>query len=99
VPIVAFGRQLAGERMQGFCLDNYAGACEAMDYLVQQGHRRIAFITGPADHADACARLAGYYDTLTRHRIEIRFASTSLPLFPLLSFYYPEHLAKKIACN
>ena len=71
VPIVAFGRQLAGERMQGFCLDNYAGACEAMDYLVQQGHRRIAFITGPAEHVDARARLAGYYDTLAKHRIEV----------------------------
>ena len=69
VPIVAFGRQLAGERLMGFCLDNYRGACDAVEHLVAQGHRRIAFIAGPEDHEDARARLAGYRDTLARHRI------------------------------
>jgi len=70
VPIVAFGREVQGERTHGFCLDNYQGACDAVDYLVAQGHRRIAHIAGPADHRDARARLAGYHDTLARHRIE-----------------------------
>jgi LacI family transcriptional regulator len=71
VPIVAFGRQLEGERLVGFCLDNYRGACDAVEHLVSQGHRRIAFIAGPEDHEDARARLAGYRDTLARHRIEV----------------------------
>jgi len=69
VPIVAFGRELAGPSAFGFCLDNYRGACEAVEHLVEQGHREIAFITGPEDHQDALARLAGYRDTLARHRI------------------------------
>lgn len=69
VPIVAFGRELHGERATGFGLDNYAGACQAVDLLIEQGHRRIAFISGPEDHPDARARLAGYRDTLARHRI------------------------------
>jgi LacI family transcriptional regulator len=67
VPIVAFGRQLRSERMLGFSLDNYAGACHAVAHLIEQGHRRIAFIAGPSDHFDAQARLAGYRDTLARH--------------------------------
>lgn len=71
VPIVAFGRKVAGERVLSFGLDNYRGACEAVDFLVEQGHRRIAMITGPADHEDARARLAGYRDTLAKHRIEV----------------------------
>jgi len=71
VPIVAFGRKVAGERVLGFSLDNYQGACEAVEFLVAQGHRRIAMITGPDDHEDARARLAGYRDTLARHRIEV----------------------------
>lgn len=71
VPIVAFGRQLHGERINGFCLDNYGAACEAMEYLLEQGHRRIAFIAGPADHVDARARLAGYRDTLAAHKIDL----------------------------
>jgi LacI family transcriptional regulator len=71
VPIVAFGRKLEGERAVGFCLDNYAAACSAMDLLIEQGHRRIAFISGPSDQEDARARLAGYRDTLARHKIEL----------------------------
>lgn len=70
VPIVAFGREVQGARTQGFCLDNYRGACDAVEYLIAQGHRRIAHIAGPSDHRDARARLAGYHDTLAKHRIE-----------------------------
>lgn len=69
VPIVAFGRKLQGKQAFGFSLDNYTAACEAMDYLVEQGHRNIAFIAGPEEHEDARARLAGYRDTLARHKI------------------------------
>jgi LacI family transcriptional regulator len=70
VPIVAFGRDLNAPRAYGFCLDNYWGACEAVGYLIAQGHRNIAFITGPSDHQDALARLAGYRDTLAKHGIK-----------------------------
>lgn len=67
LPVVAFGRALQGARAFGFALDNYAGACAAVEHLIVQGHRQIAFIAGPADHADAQARLKGYRDTLARH--------------------------------
>jgi LacI family transcriptional regulator len=70
VPIVAFGRTLAGPQAYGFSLDNYRGACEAVEHLVLQGHRQVAFISGPADHLDAQARLAGYRDTLKKHKIK-----------------------------
>ena len=69
LPIVAFGRTLSSADAYGFCLDNYRAACEAVEYLVVQGHRHIAFIAGPSDHADALARLAGYRDTLAKHKI------------------------------
>jgi LacI family transcriptional regulator len=71
VPIVAFGRKLSGKRAFGFCLDNYGAACEAMEYLIQQGHRSIAFIAGPEEQEDARARLAGYRDTLIKHKIKV----------------------------
>ena len=69
LPIVAFGRTLSGAAAYGFCLDNYRAACDAVEYLIVQGHRHIAFIAGPADHVDAQARLAGYRDTLAKHKI------------------------------
>jgi len=71
LPIVAFGRTLSSAKAYGFCLDNYRAACEAVEYLIVQGHRHIAFIAGPSDHADALARLAGYRDTLARHKIDV----------------------------
>ncbi len=70
VPIMVFGRKLESAHAFGFCQDNYQAACEAVEYLVQQGHRQIAFIAGPSDHDDARARLAGYRDTLARHKID-----------------------------
>ena len=70
VPIAAFGRALEGPQAYGFSLDNYQGACEAVEHLILQGHRNIAFIAGPTGQADALARLAGYRDTLAKHRIK-----------------------------
>jgi LacI family transcriptional regulator len=70
VPIIAFGRELVGKQAYGFCLDNYQAACEAVEYLIVQGHRNIAFIAGPPDHQDARARLAGFRDTLAKHKIK-----------------------------
>jgi LacI family transcriptional regulator len=69
VPIVAFGRELEGKHTYGFSLDNYKAACDAVEYLIMQGHRNIAFIAGPLDHTDALARLKGYRDTLAKHKI------------------------------
>ena len=45
------------------------GARVATDYLVGQGHRRIAFVSGPPDHPDALQRLGGYKAALAAARI------------------------------
>jgi LacI family repressor for deo operon, udp, cdd, tsx, nupC, and nupG len=41
-------------------IDNRDGAREAVAYLIRQGHREIATITGPIEWASATARLEGY---------------------------------------
>src|SRR5437867_8862688 len=45
-------------------IDNRRGGLEATSYLLAQGHRRIATITGPLDWPSARARLDGYRDAL-----------------------------------
>jgi len=45
-------------------VDGYDGARRMVRHLVQAGHRRIAFIAGPADNFDAHERLRGYRDAL-----------------------------------
>jgi len=48
---------------------NYKGAYEATEYLIQLGHRRIAFITGLLELHSTHDRLAGFKDALTDHGI------------------------------
>ena len=45
-------------------VDNQHGGCLATAHLVQQGHRRVAYVSGPADHSDDAERLAGYRQAL-----------------------------------
>ncbi len=70
-PIVSTGRNLQTRNAIGFKIDNEYGAFLAVHHLIQLGHRRIAFVTGPADHADAADRLKGYVRALTEAHIEI----------------------------
>jgi len=41
-------------------MDDRAAARQMTEYLLSHGHRRIAFVTGPAEHAASAQRLAGY---------------------------------------
>lgn len=68
-PIVATGRVLDSPAAHGFKLDNEHGACLAVRHLLDLGHRRIAFVTGPDDNNDAAERLAGYARALAEARI------------------------------
>ena len=70
-PIVSTGRNLHTGSAIGFKIDNEHGAFLAVQHLIQLGHRRIAFVTGPDDHADAVDRLKGYVRALTEAHIEI----------------------------
>jgi LacI family transcriptional regulator len=50
---------------------NYEGAVEAMDYLLQLGHRRIGFITGRSEIDSGQRRLKGYRDALSASGIGV----------------------------
>src|SRR2546421_5718310 len=53
-----------------FCIDNRGGARVMVSHLASVGHRRIAFISGPADNFDATERLAGYHEALRELGLE-----------------------------
>ena len=69
LPLVVTGRKLAGEGIHCLDSDSAPGARLATEYLIGQGHTRIGFISGPADHPDAAQRLEGYRAALGAHRI------------------------------
>jgi LacI family transcriptional regulator len=45
-------------------IDNFGGARSMIRYLAELGHRRIAFIKGPAQNADARERLRGFRNAM-----------------------------------
>ena len=47
-------------------VDNQHGGCLATNHLIQLGHCRIGYLTGPADHSDDLDRLAGYRQALAQ---------------------------------
>lgn len=51
--------------------NNYLGACQATKHLINLGHKRIAFITGPLNVLSGRDRLKGYLDTLKENNLEI----------------------------
>ncbi len=70
-PIVSTGRVLDTANAIGVKLNNEAGASMAVRHLIELGHRRIAFVTGPDDSDDANDRLAGYLHTLEQAGIAV----------------------------
>jgi LacI family transcriptional regulator len=63
IPVVLLN---CGEDMGGnsIAIDNYGGARAMVRHLANAGHRRIAFIKGPAKNADAADRLRGYREEM-----------------------------------
>lgn len=45
-------------------IDNQRAACEAVQYLVQRGHRRIAHVTNPERVSPVSERMAGYREAI-----------------------------------
>ena len=68
-PLILTGRHVAGERIFSLDYDNTDSARLATDYLIGQGHRRIAFIAGPENHPDALQRYNGYKAALAARKI------------------------------
>ncbi len=71
VPVVLINNhnERSGRYTFSVSVDNRHGGYLATEHLLELGHRRIAYITGPADHSDDLDRLAGYRQALDDGRI------------------------------
>ena len=61
-PVVLLNTAANGKRT--IRIDNYAGARAMTSHLIDLGHRRIAFITGPDRNVDAAERRRGYREAM-----------------------------------
>ena len=60
VPVVRIAPYTQNGATFDICIDDRQAAYDMTTYLIGLGHKRIAFIKGPPDHADAAERFAGY---------------------------------------
>lgn len=60
IPVLALATAHPLPDISAVGIDDFAGAIAMARYLLKQGHRRIAFIKGPPDHAPAGVRYDGF---------------------------------------
>jgi len=66
VPVVLVNNhnEQSGRYTFSVSVDNQHGGHLATRHLIERGHRRIGYVSGPADHSDDAERLAGYRQAL-----------------------------------
>lgn len=68
--LVVLNRSFESIRDQCFSADHTLGGTLAAQALLKLGHREFAVISGPPTSPDNVARITGFMDELTRHRID-----------------------------
>jgi DNA-binding LacI/PurR family transcriptional regulator len=71
LPIVFMDVGQIGPRMSHVSIDYGNGIRQAVDHVVELGHRNIGFITGPLDLHSARTRRQGFVDGLRHHKIAL----------------------------
>ena len=69
IPMVAIDRVLAGARVASIVTDHVQGGYLAARYLLELGHRQIAFLNGPASISNYDDRYQGFRQALDEHRV------------------------------
>ncbi|MCM4154836.1 LacI family DNA-binding transcriptional regulator [Gramella sp. AN32] len=71
IPLVFLDRHPASlESCNKVIIDDYKGACEAVDHLIKSGCKKIAHFAGPQFLEIYKSRLKGYSDTLKKNKLK-----------------------------
>ncbi|CAM3816014.1 LacI family DNA-binding transcriptional regulator [Alicyclobacillus pomorum] len=60
LPVIVLDRELTADYVYSVRVDNEQGGYQVTKHLLELGHRRIVFISGPADTLDSELRYRGY---------------------------------------
>lgn len=71
IPLVVVDRSFDGLASSTVVIDNHGGAFEATEYLIRNGHRRIAIIQGLPDTFTSSGRLQGFLDAHEKYGIPV----------------------------
>lgn len=70
-PVVLACEYLEGSKIPTVSIDNISSARKATEYLINLGHRRIGFISGPLNIILSRDRLKGFRQAMAQHNIPI----------------------------
>ncbi|GAB3951248.1 LacI family DNA-binding transcriptional regulator [Spirosoma harenae] len=71
IPVVFFNRACEDMDVSKVTVDDYNGAFQAVEHLIQTGRRRIAHLAGPDTLTNSRNRLNGYRDALQKNGLSI----------------------------
>ncbi len=71
IPVVLANRYIRSLGMNMVCIDNYNGGYNATAYLIERGHKKIAFLGGYKNSTATQDRYKGYMDALADSGIEL----------------------------
>lgn len=71
IPIVLLDEDISGTEAPAVVTDYHKGASKAVQYLIDSGHRKIAFIKGRMTTPSTKKRLEGYVDMLRKNNLRI----------------------------
>ena len=70
IPIAFFDRFNDSLGISSVCIDDYRGAFLAVESLVKEGYKRIAYISGPLHIKTFSERVRGYKDALAHYNLD-----------------------------
>ena len=71
IPLVFFNRVCPELDTPQVIIDDYSGAFQAVEHLIEQGYRHIAHLAGPVTLQVSRLRLQGYIDALQKHQLPL----------------------------
>jgi LacI family transcriptional regulator len=71
IPTILVDRVFQDSVFDTVSVDNYKGSCLATEYLINEGHTRIAFIQGLQGTVTNDQRLKGFEDTLKKFNLKV----------------------------
>ncbi len=72
IPVVLVDRNIRNSCLDGVFVENHDAAYKGVEALIQNGHKKIAVITGPNTSMPGKDRLNGYKSALRDHGIGVR---------------------------
>lgn len=89
-PVMLVNRRIEDKRVSYVNIDDFAAEAHAAEYLIRQGHRRIALVNGDETLRNSILRRDGFLYAMKKHKLDV-------PPELMISGEYSEEFGKEAA--